>query len=221
VLNTLIAILRKDFVLELRTRYGLNGLVLFVAISVSIVAYSLAGVKLGSFVESALFWNTVFFAAMSALQRGFVSEVEKGTDLFLKLSAPATSVFFGKFLFNLVQALGLNILIALSYIIILNMAVFNYVVFVSVIVLGSFAISAAVTLISAIVANTNSRSGLFAVLSFPILLPAILLLVKATDVATTQDAPFVRAATELELLAAYAVMLLASSVLLFDFVWND
>ncbi len=215
------AVLCKDLLLEMRTRYGINTIVLFVLISVALTLFSLAGEVLRQEIIAALFWNTVFFAAMVALQRGFVSEAEQHTALFLALSAPPTAIFLGKLFYNLTLALVVNVLIAWLYILTLNLEIFNWAIFLATLLLGSIGAAASLTLISAIVANATSKGGLFAVLSFPILLPLILLVVRASKVATMEDAPLARAETELQLLGAYAVVMLTASLMLFDYVWED
>jgi heme exporter protein B len=170
---------------------------------------------------AALFWNTVFFAAMVALQRGFVSEAEQRTALFLALSAPPTAVFLGKLFYNLALALVVNLLVAWLYILTLNLEIFNWAIFLATLLLGSIGAAASLTLISAIVASATSKGGLFAVLSFPILLPLILLVVRATKISTMEDAPLARAETELQLLGAYATIMLTASLMLFDYVWEE
>jgi heme exporter protein B len=214
-------VLYKDLLLEVRTRYGINTLVLFVLISVALTLFSLAGEVLRQEIIAALFWNTVFFAAMVALQRGFVSEAEQRTALFLALSAPPTAVFLGKLFYNLALALVVNLLVAWLYILTLNLEIFNWAIFLATLLLGSIGAAASLTLISAIVASATSKGGLFAVLSFPILLPLILLVVRATKISTMEDAPLARAETELQLLGAYATIMLTASLMLFDYVWEE
>jgi heme exporter protein B len=221
LLSQLLAVLWKDFLLEYRTRYGINTALLFVLVSVALVVFSVSAVLLENELVSALMWNTIFFAAISALQRGFVGEVERGTMLFLKLSAPPTVVFLGKLLFNLLLSLVINSLVAVLYIFALNLKIENAWIFITTLILGSISISIILTLISALVANTSARGSLFAVLSFvPILVP-IFCVVRATRVATQPDAPFFRASTELELLTAYIIVMLTAAILLYEFIWEE
>lgn len=219
-LSAVLAVLQKDFLLEVRTRYGINTILLFVLISVALVLFSLAGEALQKEVVAALLWNTIFFAAMPALQRGFVSEIERGTSLFLALSATPTAIFLGKTLYNTVVAVLVNALVAVLYVAMLNLEIFNWAIFLLALLLGSIGTATSLTLISAIVAQTTSKGGLFAVLSFPILLPLLLLVVRATKVATMDDAPFARAETEVQLLAAYTLITFTASLLLFDYIWE-
>ncbi|MCS7013498.1 MAG: heme exporter protein CcmB [Chloroherpetonaceae bacterium] len=215
-----LAVFYKDFLLEVRTRYGINTILLFVLISVSLLTFSLAGETLQKELLAALLWNTIFFTAMVALQRGFVSEVERGTALFLALSATPAAIFLGKMLYNLILAMLVNVLIAVLYVATLNLEIVNWAIFLLALLLGSIGAATSLTLIGVIVANTTARGGLFAVLSFPILLPLLLLVVRATKIATMDDAPFARAETEMQLLAAYSLLTFTLSLVLFDYIWE-
>ena len=221
MLSALRAVLEKEFLLEYRTRYGVNTILLFVLVSVSLIVFSVSAELLTSELTSALFWNTAFFAALSALQRGFVSEVERGTMLFLKLSATSTAIFLGKLIYNFLLSLLVNGAIAVLYLGLLSLTIENPTIFLTTLLLGSASIAIVLTLISAVVANTTARGGLFAVLSFVPLLIPIFMTVRATRIATQEDAPFARAETELQILAAYMLVMFFVSLMLYDFIWEE
>jgi len=221
MLSALRAVLEKEFLLEYRTRYGVNTILLFVLVSVSLIVFSVSAELLTSELTSALFWNTAFFAALSALQRGFVSEVERGTMLFLKLSATSTAIFLGKLIYNFLLSILVNGAIAVLYLGLLSLTIENPTIFLTTLLLGSASIAIVLTLISAVVANTTARGGLFAVLSFVPLLIPIFMTVRATRIATQEDAPFARAETELQILAAYMLVMFFVSLMLYDFIWEE
>jgi heme exporter protein B len=221
MLSALRAVLEKEFLLEYRTRYGVNTILLFVLVSVSLIVFSVSAELLTSELTSALFWNTAFFAALSALQRGFVSEVERGTMLFLKLSATSTAIFLGKLIYNFLLSLLVNGAIAVLYLGLLSLTIENPTIFLTTLLLGSASIAIVLTLISAVVANTTARGGLFAVLSFVPLLIPIFMTVRATRIATQEDAPFARAETELQILAAYMLVMFFVSLMLYEFIWEE
>ncbi|MFQ3597756.1 MAG: heme exporter protein CcmB [Chloroherpetonaceae bacterium] len=221
IMTSLRAVLEKEFLLEYRTRYGVNTILLFVVVSVSLIVFSVSAELLTSELTSALFWNTAFFAALSALQRGFVSEVERGTMLFLKLSATPTAIFLGKLIYNVLLSLLVNAAIAMLYLGLLSLVIENPTIFLTTLLLGSASIAIVLTLVSAVVANTTARGGLFAVLSFVPLLIPIFMTVRATRIATQEDAPFARAETELQILAAYTLVMFFVSLMLYDFIWEE
>jgi len=214
-------VVQKDFTLEFRTRYGLNLILLFILISVSLVVFSFAGEALENTLLATLMWNTIFFSAMASLQRGFVSEAEQGTLLFLKISYPASAVFFGKLVYNCLLAISINFLVAILYLSVLSLEVQNHDIFLATMFLGSLATAIPLTLISAIVAGTSSKGSLFAVLSFPPILPAIWLVVRTTRFSAEAGRVFSDASVDLNLLLAYSAIMLILGWMLFDFVWEE
>ncbi len=73
----------KDFSSELRMRFAINALIMFVIVAVSTILFSLGSEKAPQNVYAGMFWVVVFFSAMSGLSRTFVSEEERGTNLIL------------------------------------------------------------------------------------------------------------------------------------------
>ena len=212
------AICVKEIRSELRTRYALNAIVLFAVTTVTVVGAATAQTGVGPRTQAALFWIVVFFSAMSALAQVFVKEEETGTAMALKLSARSEAVFFGKLLFNLLLLAGLQLLLTPLFILLVGLEIHNWALFLSIVGLGTVGLACATTIIAAIVAQASIRGALFAVLSFPILLPLLIAAIGGTQ-AALDPVGAATAAAEIKLLAAYAVAMLTASWLLFDFVW--
>ena len=62
--STTYAIVLKDLRSELRTRYALNALVMFVVTTVAIILFALRGDQPTTTVLAGMFWVVVFFSAM-------------------------------------------------------------------------------------------------------------------------------------------------------------
>jgi heme exporter protein B len=107
------------------------------------------------------------------------------------------------------------------YLGLLSLTIENPTIFLTTLLLGSASVAVVLTLISAIVANTSARGGLFAVLSFVPLLIPIFMTVRATRIATQEDAPFFRASTEIQILAAYTLVMFFVSLMLYEFIWEE
>ena len=212
------AVCRKELRSELRTRYALNAVLLFAVTSVVMIGFatSIAGTQPRT--QAALFWVIVFFSAMSALSQVFVKEEEAGTSLALKLAARPDAVYFGKLLFNLLLLALLTAVVTPLFIMLVGMEVHDWTTFAAVLILGVFGLAGATTTVAAIVAQASSRGALFAVLSFPILLPLLIAAIGGT-MAALDPVGAASAAGELKLMGAYAVAMLTGSWLLFEFVW--
>ena len=212
------AVCQKEIKSELRTRYALNAMVLFAVTTVTVVGMGTAQTGINARTQAALFWIVVFFSAMSALAQVFVKEEESGTALALKLSARSDAVYFGKLLFNLILLGALQLLLTPLFILLVGMQVAQWQIFIPVIILGTIGLAGATTIVAAIVAQASVRGALFAVLSFPLLLPLLIAAIGGTQ-AAMDPAGAASAVAELKLLSAYALAMITGSWLLFDFVW--
>jgi heme exporter protein B len=211
----------KDFSSEIRTRYAINSLAMFIIVAISVILFSVGNESISSVLTGGLFWVVVFFSAMSGLSRVFVSEEERGTSLTLQLIASPSTVFSGKLVFNLVLVFAMNTVIALLYSALFEEFIIkNFVLFLLTFILGNVGLAISSTIIAAIIAKAGAKGTLYPVLSFPILLPLILTSVKLTEFAmdgtSIDDSIF-----ELAIVASYDIIMISVSYMLFDFIWKD
>jgi heme exporter protein B len=216
-----LAVFRKDLRSELKTRYTLNAVLMFVLTAVSVIAFSSAGEKITNGIAASMLWIVLFFSAMTGLQKAFVSEEERGTSLLLSLSAPSLAIYFGKLLFNVMLTMLLYGLGTITFLVFIgDVVIRSPLLFWASFVLASIGTAAATTLISAIIAKANTKAALFPVLSFPAVLPLILAGVETTYQALSGVA-FSEARNNFQIIASYSVVVIAVSAMLFDFVWKE
>ena len=216
------ALIRKDVHSELRTRYALNALLMFVVTAVATILFALRSDQPTSSVLSGLYWVVVFFTAMSGLSRTFVSEEERGTTMTLQLVASPTTVYFGKLLFNTLLTFTMTIAVTILYMTVFSNAfvIKTFSIFAGAVILGSLGFASASTIIAAIVAKANTRGTLYPVLSFPILIVLLMTVMNATTKALDGEA-FSTALPDFQILLGYILAMTAGSFLLFDYVWKD
>lgn len=216
-----LAIFKKDWESELRTRYAINALAMFILVTISVILFSIGQEKVSEHLTGGLFWVVIFFSAMSGLSRAFVSEEERGTTLTLQLIAAPSTVYFGKLLFNLVLVFIMNIAIVVLYFLLFeSFVIVNLSLFFLALLLGSIGIAISSTLIAAIISKANTKGTLYPVLSFPILLPLILTLMELTKFAMDGDT-ISDSYAELMVLVSYDVIMATAGFMLFDFIWKD
>ncbi|HVO73105.1 MAG TPA: heme exporter protein CcmB [Ignavibacteriaceae bacterium] len=211
----------KDYHSEIRTRYAINSLIMFIIVAVSVILFSIGNERVPGNLTAGLYWVVIFFSAMSGLGRAFISEEERGTSMTLQLIASPSTVLSGKIIFNLILVFAMNIVITFIYSILFEEFVIqNYILFIINFILGNIGLAVSATIISAIIAKAGSKGTLYPVLSFPILLPLILTSAKLTlfsiDGTSINDAVF-----ELAIVACYDVIMVSASYMLFDFIWKD
>jgi len=215
------AVVVKDIQSELRTRYALNALVMFVVTTVAIILFALRGDQPSNTILAGMFWVVVFFTSMSGLSRAFVSEEERGTSLTLQLMAAPSVIYFGKLLFNVFLTLTLVLGVTIVYTLVFpGFTIQSLDIFLVTVFLGGLGLASAATIIAAIIAKANTRGTLYPVLSFPILIVLLMTVMSAT-VKSLDGEPFSEAIGDIMVLVSYCMVMTAGSYLLFDFVWKD
>ncbi|QXD14151.1 heme exporter protein CcmB [Rhodocaloribacter litoris] len=215
------AVFEKDLRLELRSRYAVSMLLLFVLSSLLLVAFGLGPVTVSPRVQSALLWVVILFSAAVGLGRAFISEEERGTVLLLRLNTRGSMVYAGKLLFNFLLVLGVNLVALGAFILLLRVAVQAPGLLLATLVLGALGLAGATTLLAALIARAANRGPLLPVLLFPLLVPLLLSVVSATRAALPGGNGWREAGDELTTLFGFAGVVITVSVLLFDHVWNE
>lgn len=215
-----LTMLVKDLKLELRDKYALNAVLMFGITTLAVVSFSLGQRNLPPHLLGALFWVIMFFSAMSGLAHIFIREEESGTSLALRLAAPPDAVYIGKLLFNLILLSVLTVIITPLFFIFTNAPVSSAIDFIPILILGVLGLCSATTLIAAIIARAAVKGALFAVLSFPIIIPLLLTLVISTQ-KLFEGSGVGSVMTELQFLLAYMVVMIVGSLMLFKFVWTE
>jgi heme exporter protein B len=217
------AIFAKEWRTELRTRYALNTLALFAVTTLVVVSASLgpAGAAPGRGGDAlpVLLWLILLFAAAAGLPRSFVHEEETQTATALRLAATPSALFCGKLAYSLTLLAALEILVTPLYLAVMSLDVARPGLLLATLAAGGYGLAAGSTLVSAIIAQARGKGTLFAVLSFPVLLPLLLLAVELTRGAFGGAAP---AAGDVALtqLILYDGTVTVAGLMLFPVVWN-
>jgi len=210
----------KEWRCEYRTRYALNTLALFAFTTLVVVSFSLGPLGVdrshGTAVLPVLLWIILLFSVAAGLPRTFVQEEETQTAMALRLSATPSALFCGKLLYNLTLVFALEVLITPFYLMMTSLEVASPWLFAAVLAAGGYGLAAGSTLVAAIIAQARSKGTLFSVLSFPILLPLLVLAVELTRGATAGDPGGV----SLPVLLLYDATITVAGLMLFPAVWN-
>lgn len=223
VIAATLVVLRKDLLIEWRTRARLNALVFFAISTLLLFSFALGANTTALRTHAAgYFWLAIVFASILSLSESFRIESENHALEGLKLAATdARAVFIGKALGNTVLLWGLGVILAP-----LSIAVFDLRVKMSLLMLfgiigiGSMAISAAGTFYSAIASNARARDVLLPILLFPVLVPVLISSVKATALIFEGDA-MGQMDSWLALLGALNVIYWALGLVLFPRITED
>ncbi len=208
----------KEFRLELRNRYALNGILLYVVSTVFVCYLSFKQV-VSAPVWNALFWVIMLFAALNAVGRSFLQESRGRMLYYFSVIGPQAFVL-AKMLYNALLMAVIGVLAYVIYAWWIGDMVQDHGMFVLALVLGSVGFAGILTLMSAIAAKTDNNLSLMAILSFPVQLPFLLTLIKLSKNAVDGLEPSVSYPL-IGILALLLVIIITLSLLLFPYLWRD
>jgi heme exporter protein B len=217
-----LAIVKKDVLLEWRTRARLSALVFFSLTALLLFSFAL-GPDIATMRAHAggYLWLGLLLASVLALSESFRVEAEnRALEAVLLSPADARAVYIGKALANAAFLLLLGTILVPIMMALYDVTVDSVGKLFLVLALGAFAISAPGTLLSAISIHVKSRDVLLPLLLFPLLVPVLLSAVKATSLAITGD-PMGDAATWLSLLGIFNLVYWSVGFLLFPAVVQE
>jgi len=190
---------------------------MFAVITLTAVSFAVGQFAIGNDVRAAFLWIVLFFAAMSGLSRVFVKEEDAGTVYALRLAAGSGVVYTGKLFFNVLLLFALALILVPLFVVLMGLQVADWGLFLTTLLLGTAGLAGAATIIAAIIAKASAKGELFAVLSFPVLLPLLIAAIAATRQALEGEG----SSGEWQLLVSYLVVMVTVSFMLFDFVWEE
>ena len=216
-----LAVTRKEFAAEYRTRSGPIATGMFVLVISVVVAFSLGVERIGPQTTAALLWISFFFTSIAGLIRSYTQEVERGTLDFLRLHVAPAPIYLGKLLYNLAVAATSNLCVALLYLLFISGAWRGGILDLLVgTLLISYAMAAAVTIVSALLSHAAGKGALGTVLAIPLLMPVAYLGVEllATGAAGGGGSTTVEIGS---LILAYGTIVIILSTILLDFIWEE
>jgi heme exporter protein B len=224
------AILKKDIVMELRTKemltsMGLYGLLVLV---VYYIALSQAGADFEvRRIAAGLLWLAIIFTSLLGLNRSLVHEKDQGClDALLLSPIDRPVIFFGKAVGNLIFLTIVEIIIVpLFFFIFLAGAGARSAesgplwMLVLTLFVGSVGIAGVGTLLATMSVNTKGKDFILAVLFIPIMFPLLLAIVAASSLVLNAGPDYVFQYWKMMAVAGgYDAIMLMAAFALYEFV---
>ncbi len=168
---------------------------------------------------NALFWLINLFAAINTIAKSFMLD-SRGKQLYHYSIFKAEIFLLGRMIYNILLMNAISLITLLFFLILLGNPVQDIACFLLVMVLGSSCFAAILTLISSIASKTKGNLGIMAVLSFPMLLPSLMTIMKASKNAVDGIDPSVSYPYWL-ILIMLNVVVVSLGFLLFPYLWRD
>ncbi|QHS56767.1 ABC transporter permease [Mucilaginibacter sp. 14171R-50] len=220
-----IELLKKEIILEWRSKYAFNGILLYI-VSTVFVCYISFNLNPGfkestgyAIVWNILFWIIMLFASVNAIAKSFLQE-SKARLLYYYSIAHPQAIILSKTIYNALLMALLSILALLVYMLFFPNTVNDLLFYFVTVLLGSISFSTVFTMLSGIASKAGNNGTLMAILSFPVIIPVILLLVKVSK-AAMDGIDRSLSLGSIGVLLAINVIVIASSLILFPYLWRD
>ncbi|MCH8903728.1 MAG: heme exporter protein CcmB [Bacteroidetes bacterium] len=210
-------LISKEIKLEWRQRYAINGVILYLLSMIFLIYLSFTSIN--SITWITLYWIIIFFASINAVAKSFILE-RPARMLYYYTICSAQAIIFSKSIYNFLLLLVLSAIGLLIFIAFAGNPIGNMNLFLLTMLLGSMGFSFALTMTSAIASKGNNKSTLMSVLSFPIIIPVLLLLIKLSKAALAGET-ISENIREILTLSSINLIVISTAFLLFPYLWRD
>lgn len=208
----------KEVMLEMRQKYALNGILLYV-ISTIFISYLAFKSIVSPATWNALFWIIMLFASVNAIAKSFIQE-NRGRLLYFYTLASPQAIILSKIVYNMLLMVLLSFICFVFYSLFIGNIVQDTPLFLLVLLLGSMGFSSLLTMVSAIAAKANNNFTLMGILSFPIMIPLLMTIIKVSKNAIDGLNRSV-SYDYLLILFLLNLIVIILSYLLFPYLWRD
>jgi heme exporter protein B len=220
-MKDIIALIGKELTVEWRQKYAINGIFLYLigAIFICYLSFSVAQGQLNPITWNTLFWIIILFSAINTVSKSFLAHSE-GYFLYLYTLASAESVFLAKCIYNSLLLIFTGGIGFGVYSVVMGNPVADILQYLIIFTLASIGLAATLSLVSGIAAKANNNVTLMAVLSFPVILPLLLMAIQGSKVAM-EGLGWDALMKPLLVIAAIDAIVITVALLLFPFLWRS
>lgn len=212
-----IKLIQNLLLVEWRQRYALNGILLYVFSSIFTVSLSVKALNLPTW--NAVFWVLILFNSINAIAKSFIAE-PRGKMLFYHALITPEKLILAKTIYNAILNIVLSFIALLFYSTILDNPIQRLDFYILILFLASVGFAFTFTMVSAIAQKSGNGNLLMPILSFPIIIPFLLLLIKTSKKAMDGiDVSLMY--TDLFLLLLMNMLVAALAYVLFPFLWKE
>jgi heme exporter protein B len=217
--------LRKDLRLEWRSRDSINGMLFFALLVVVVFGLAFDPTSYPTItrqISGAILWVALLFASITALNQSWTREQSNNVLEAQRMApSPASALFLGKALANLLFVLTVEAVLAPIFIVFFNLhALGNVWLLALILPLGTWALVVNGTFFAALGLRARNRELLLPLLLLPVSLPALLAMVQATTGVLTAELDPIQIGTWIKQLAGYDIIFTTICILLFETVLN-
>jgi heme exporter protein B len=218
----LIAALRKELLLQWRTRAQLMAVFVFGASALLLFSFAVGpNAEILRQFSAGFLWLGLLLSSTLTLAESFHAEMEnKALEGLLLLPVNPRAIYYGKTIANWLQLVLLGVTLVPVMVILYDAGTTKLLPLLLVIALGTAGLAAPGTIYAAMTAQVRSKQTLLPLLLFPLIVPALLASVKATSLIILGD-PMGQSSAWIKLLIAFDAIYWSLCGLLFGRVVEE
>jgi heme exporter protein B len=218
----LVAALRKELLLQWRTRAQLMAVFVFGASALLLFSFAVGpNAEILRQFSAGFLWLGLLLSSTLTLAESFHAEMEnKAMEGLLLLPADPRAIYYGKTIANWIQLVLLGSFLVPVMVILYDAGTTKILSLLLVIALGTAGLAAPGTIYAAMTSQVRSKQTLLPLLLFPLIVPALLASVKATSLIILGD-PMNQSAAWIKLLIAFDAIYWSLCGLLFGRVVEE
>lgn len=213
------ALLKKDFLLELRQQHMFYGVLLYTAATIYLLYLSM-GETPESSTWNSLFWVIQLFVCVNTVAKSFLQESKERMLYYYCIASPVEFIL-AKLIFNVVLMLLMSAISLFLFFIFLGNPVTDVLTFIGIVLLGGTGISLVFSIMSALAAKAQQNAALMAILGFPVILPQLLLLMRLSKAAFAEVFREGAVSQLVVLITGLDMLVILLAVILFPFLWKE
>lgn len=219
-MDQILHLIRKDIKLDWRNSSLIGSILLYVVSSVYITYLAFRD-SIDITTWNSLFWLITLFTAFNATSKSFSSEERNYFYLYTLISPQA--LLLSKMIYNIMLMMlvaflslaGFFLFISDDY---LNQS--NFLNYMMGVISGSMGFAVILTMISAIASKTGNKSGMMAILGFPVIIPFLMATIKYSG-QTLNGQGLSITGSSLIIMVIIIALVAALSYLLFPYIWRE
>jgi heme exporter protein B len=217
-MNEFKLLLKKELLQEFRMKHSIGSVLLYIFATVFVCYLSFKSI-VSPAIWNALFWIILLFASINAVSKSFISESRQRQLYYYSLASPQ-AIILSKAFYNAIFLSILSLICFIIYSTFIGSMVQDLAYFLLAAMLGSFGFGLLLTMVSAIASKAGNNLSLMAILSFPLLIPMLIVLIKLSKNAVdglehSLSNPLII------MVCAINFIILALMYILFPYVWRE
>ena len=216
-LRSILTLVKKDLLLEIRQQYTFYGVLLYVASTIFVLYLAMGQPE--EKVWNGLFWMIQLFICINAIAKSFLQD-SRNRMLYFYTIAGARDFIISKLLFNVLLMIIMSMTSLLLFQLLLGDPLESWLRFTGIVCLGGCSLSLVFTFLAAIAARAQQNAALLAIMGFPLIIPQLLLLMRISNIAFG-DVFQAGLAYIILLLVGLDILVIALAIILFPFLWKD